>query len=196
MGIRMNKTFWGHSLLVCLLAFTGCGFIAQPVAHKRVRRKPSANSEFVSTDSRIREERMPALLEPTDLNTTRDSQVLPARYVLPSFEQRTEQQVAAEALGQIGSRAVPQLVQALKSPEPSVRRQAVDVLMRMGPDAKDAVPELTRLLEDEDEGVRKMASRALGRIGPEAADAVPALMRTLLHEEPATPQIPPAVDNP
>jgi hypothetical protein len=99
----------------------------------------------------------------------------------------TEQELAAEALARIGPPAVPALVQALQHRDPEVRRQALAVLMRMGPDAKEAAGEVTKLLDDPDERIRKMAAKALANIGPEAAVAVPALMRNLLQPSPQAP---------
>jgi HEAT repeat protein len=118
------------------------------------------------------------------------STVAPAAFLEPvgvtplkPFAAWTEQEAAAEALGRIGPAAVPALIEALRSPEPAVRRKAAEVLGRMGPDAKDATAELIRLLDDPDESVRKAATRTLGRIGPSAQEAVPALMRSLLDPE-------------
>jgi hypothetical protein len=111
------------------------------------------------------------------------------RVVPASFEQpapasaaplKSEEDLAAEALSRIGPPAVPMLVEALGSPDLSVRKRALEVLLRMGPDAKEAVPALVALLEDEDEELRKGAAVALGRIGPDSAPAVPALMKTML----------------
>jgi HEAT repeat protein len=75
----------------------------------------------------------------------------------------------------------------LHSRDPRIRREAVGVLVRMGPDGKDAVPDLIALLNDDDEETRKLAARALGRIGPEAAAAIPALKKMLL-EPPTVPR--------
>ena len=106
---------------------------------------------------------------------------------LKPFAQWTEEDTAADALGRIGPAAVPALTQALKSEDADVRLRAVQVLARMGSDAKEAVPDLVVLLDDSDERIRKAATRTLGRIGPEAAPAVPALMRSLLQAEPTPP---------
>lgn len=99
----------------------------------------------------------------------------------------TEKDTAADALGRIGPAAVPALAQALHSDDPEVRLKAVEVLARMGSDARDAVPDLVTLLDDQDDRIRKAATRTLGRIGPDAAPAVPALMRSLLQAEPSPP---------
>jgi hypothetical protein len=110
-----------------------------------------------------------------------------ADYQLRPFGQWSEQQAAADALGRIGPPAVPQLVEALHSPDAEVRLQAAQVLARMGSDARDSVPHLVDLLDDPDERIRKTAARTLGRIGPDAGAAVPALMRTLLQPAPTPP---------
>jgi HEAT repeat protein len=99
----------------------------------------------------------------------------------------TEQEAAAEALGRIGAAAVPALVESLQNPDAAVRLKAIEVLGRMGADAKDAVPHLIRLLDDPDLNVRKAAARTLGRIGPAAQQAVPSLMKTLLEPAPLAP---------
>ncbi|MFN0021077.1 MAG: HEAT repeat domain-containing protein [Pirellulaceae bacterium] len=153
---------------------TGC--LPEPLAHKKVKRRlpdPTVATGRLGYTS----ETAPKILQ--------DDQVIPATFSVPAFEQRSEQQVAAEALSQIGPLAIPELRRALQSREAHVRQEAAGVLARMGPEAKDAVPDLIRLLDDEDEATRKMASRALGRIGPDAAPAVPALMRTLLEAPPS-----------
>jgi HEAT repeat protein len=174
--LNMSLGLWGL-LLPTLLIFAGC--VPQPIVHKKVKRRPhdpfvvSSRAGYPLADA-------PRLLQ--------DDQVRPAGYLLPTFDERTEQQVAAEALAQIGPEAIPELRLALSSPEAHVRREAAGVLARMGPDAKDAVTDLMRLLDDEDEATRKIAARALGRIGPDAAPAVPALMRTLLDSQPAAPR--------
>lgn len=165
--------------LALAVLIAGCD--VRPVVHKPVKRRPPSRNipSTVAIDQYTALRGEPGLL--------RDDQVRPAQLILPTFEERTEQQVAAEALSRIGPPAVPELILALQSSDPHVRREAADVLSRLGPDAKDAVPDLIRLLDDEDLVTRKMAAKALGRIGPDAAPAVPALMRTLL-QSPAPPR--------
>lgn len=163
--------------LLAFVLLSGC--IPQPIAHKKVKRRPP-DPDVISSRLGYTSTTVPRLL--------RDDQVKPATLLVPTFEERSEQQVAAEALSQIGSQAVPELCNALQSPNPRIRREAAGVLVRMGPDAKEAVPDLIRLLDDEDEATRKLATRALGRIGPDAASAVPALMRSLLETQPTVGQ--------
>lgn len=114
----------------------------------------------------------------------RDDSVKPASLVVVEPAPKSEQELAAEALGRIGPPAVPMLREALRSTDDEVRRQALVVLLKMGPDAKEAVPELVALLGDDDEDIRRMAAKALGQIGPDAADAVPSLMRQMLDARP------------
>jgi hypothetical protein len=167
----------GVPLLFALIFISGC--VPQPIAHKKVKR-PSRDPEVISTRLGYTSATVPGLL--------RDDQVKPVTLLVPTFEERSEQEVAAEALAQIGPPALPELRRALQSPNPRVRREAASVLVRMGPDGKDAVSDLIPLLDDEDEATRKLAARALGRIGPDAAAAVPALMRTLLETQPNPPK--------
>ena len=89
------------------------------------------------------------------------------------------QVTAADALGKIGTPAVPSLSAALADSDPVVRVQACRALAYMGAKAKDAVPALTRALSDADETVRQQAAIALGQIGEDAGAAVPELMRMM-----------------
>ena len=163
--------------LLAVVTFSGC--IPQPIAHKKVKRPPP-DPDVVSTRLGFTSATAPGLLP--------DDQVKPVTLIVPSFEERSEQEVAAEALSQIGPSALPELRHALQSRDLRIRREAAGVLVRMGPEGKDAVPDLIRLLDDENESIRKLAARALGRIGPEAAAAVPALMRILLEPQTAPPR--------
>ena len=107
--------------------------------------------------------------------------------ILKPYEQWTEQEAAADALGRIGAPAIPYLQQVLRTGDAAAKKQAAEVLARMGSDAKPAVNELVALLDDPDPEVRKVAVRTLGRIGPEASAAVPALMQSLSHQQPIPP---------
>jgi len=109
----------------------------------------------------------------------------------------------------IGTAAIPALIEALGDDSDQVRRFAADTLGHFGRIAKDAasaleryareanqgdlchptyalgsmgadgVPALTRLLEHPDDKVRRSAAGALRSAGPEAASAAPALGRAL-----------------
>ncbi|BCW95220.1 MAG: HEAT repeat domain-containing protein [Fimbriimonadales bacterium] len=82
---------------------------------------------------------------------------------------------ASRALAEFGAPAVPELLQALKHENKSVRAGICGVLGEIG-DAH-AVPALIKRLRDSSVDVRLAASRALGEIGD--ARAVPALIETL-----------------
>ena len=78
-------------------------------------------------------------------------------------------QGAAETLGRIGdTRAIPVLVEALGSTEPTIAHAASQALGGMGR------PAVKPILE---RGLNTPAINALGRIGPEASAAVPLLGR-------------------
>ena len=159
----------------------GCGSLQPPVKMIHV---PSGGEPILTSAEReqIQDGRQQHLVAPAAF--ARPIEEPPPEPLLKPFDQWSEQEAAADALGRIGPAAVPALLQALASPEKAMRLKATEVLGRMGPEAKDAVPDLVRLLEDPDLAVRKAATRTLGRIGPAAGDAVPALMRSL---EPSSP---------
>jgi len=68
-------------------------------------------------------------------------------------------------------------IEALKSPELNVRREAARALGEIGPGAVDAVPELIEALDDEDMDL--IALSALKQIGPAARAAAPAIRQWL-----------------
>jgi hypothetical protein len=65
---------------------------------------------------------------------------------------------------------VPYLVKWLKHPEESRRREAIALLLKIGPAAREAVPTLVELLEDPD--YRLSAVRTLSRIGVPSEAAI------------------------
>jgi hypothetical protein len=72
---------------------------------------------------------------------------------------------------------VQKYIEALRSHEINIRRDAARALGEIGPGAKDAVPELVKALEDDDMDL--IAVWTLGRIGPTAIAAAPAIKRWL-----------------
>lgn len=101
------------------------------------------------------------------------------RPVLAPMEPVSLRQEAAEALSRIGPPAVPALIAALESADPTTRSHACWALGMIGPMAKDAVPYLVARADDPVENVRRAAIQALGRLGPAAGDAVPTLLRVM-----------------
>jgi HEAT repeat protein len=78
---------------------------------------------------------------------------------------------------------VPRLIRQLGDRDVLLRRQAADLLSRLGPDAQPAIPALIKALRDEDIFVKRFAAKALGSIGPEAKAAIPQLAQLLRHED-------------
>ena len=76
----------------------------------------------------------------------------------------TVRNLAATALAQFGSEAVPKLTEAMKSPTAQVRRHAAYSLGQIGRFARDAVPTLTAALKDADAEVRRQAAFALSQV--------------------------------
>jgi HEAT repeat protein len=61
------------------------------------------------------------------------------------------------------------------------RNAAMNLLARIGPQAREAVPALTQALKEESMEVRRTAAVTLGQIGPDASAAVPTL-RSMLQD--------------
>ncbi len=177
-----------HAICACvvvLLSLIGCSG-KQPAARKEIQ-VPDGGPPVLTSAERLKLE----MHKPRDVGVVAQAAYEQSSEQSPQtikpFEQWTDQDAAEDALGRIGAPAVPALMDALRSTNPSVRRKAVEVLGRMGEDASPAVPALTALLDDPDFGVRKAAARTLGQIGPAAKDAVPALMRALFQQPPLQP---------
>lgn len=67
-------------------------------------------------------------------------------------------------------------LEAIKDPQPHVRRQAALEMAVLGADDSDVINALRETLNDPDSNVRDAAVHAIGVIGPGAVDAVPALL--------------------
>src|SRR5262249_45988106 len=82
---------------------------------------------------------------------------------------------SADALAQIGTPAVADLIEACKDKNRDFRMNALFVLGQMRGGAAAAVPVLTAALKDRDGNVCSLAALALGQIGAEARAALPQL---------------------
>ena len=80
---------------------------------------------------------------------------------------------AERTLEKLGA-AAPALLEALKSKDPALRREAAHILPALG---AGAAAGLAKNLDGEDAALAGESARILGEIGPEAAAAVPALAR-------------------
>jgi hypothetical protein len=78
---------------------------------------------------------------------------------------------------------LPLVLNRLKGPNPTARRNAALSLAEAGPFAKKAIPYLLASLDSDDSVVRHLSARALGEIGAEARSAVHELRRLLLVDE-------------
>jgi outer membrane protein assembly factor BamB len=86
-----------------------------------------------------------------------------------------------EIIRRSGASALPQLIELLGSPEVSIRREAVSVMIDLAPDTEAAQPALVRALNDDDVQVARDAARALGALGERAGSSVPPLVKALSH---------------
>jgi len=89
-----------------------------------------------------------------------------------------------EIIRQIGTPAIPLLVELLRHEEVSFRRFAADASIDLAPDTESIQLALRRALRDEDAIVAGDAARALGALGERASPSVAALVSTLSHEDP------------
>lgn len=98
-----------------------------------------------------------------------------------------ENMTAVQALGRIGPKAVPALIEAMQDEDSSMRESAIYALWWMqpqtDPEATEVVLALIKALGDENSDVRVRAADALGQIGPKASAAVPALIEALKDED-------------
>src|SRR5262245_4441360 len=86
---------------------------------------------------------------------------------------------AVEALAQIGTPAVPALLDGLQSDYPRIRGGAAQALGYVRPRALHAVGPLKKALENDDEFVRVAAATALWRLERKADTVVPTLATSL-----------------
>jgi HEAT repeat protein len=94
-------------------------------------------------------------------------------------KRRPASSVVSEVLADYGPSIVPNLVRALKRPEPSVRAGVAQALGYVRPRALGAVPALMDAVKDPDPDVRISAASSLGSIGGSASKAVPSLIAAL-----------------
>ena len=74
-----------------------------------------------------------------------------------------------------GGEPVEHWLEAIKSPDPKVRKKAADVLGNVGPVDPRAVPALIEAVGDKDAKVRDAAVLGLSKVGPAASSAESAL---------------------
>ena len=189
-----------------------CGVVsalAMPLAHHLFQRAVSATA----TMKRITQGSMPfgiALLTALAAGCG-DASVSDLQQGEVGVRRQAARSLAEADTAPAGAESIPALSQALRDPDPEVRRLSAYALSRSGSQAAAALPPLESLLQDPDESVRLAAAYAitaiapgdpapvgvltkaaeggdaraiiaLGRIGPPAADAVPALI-TGLHSQ-------------
>ncbi len=85
------------------------------------------------------------------------------------------QDVASEALVEIGRPAVPSLIEALSHREKIIREYAASTLGEIGSPANDSFAALTVLLSDNEKWVRYQAVVAIGKVGADTSKVVPLL---------------------
>jgi HEAT repeat protein len=103
---------------------------------------------------------------------TASAQVLnPTDYASPIRRTRQNAGFGLAALGPDAAGVLPQLLEALKHPDPLVRAHAMGGCEAIGPAAKAAVPQLTEGLKEKDPDYRLGAARALTKVDPDSEAA-------------------------
>ena len=78
---------------------------------------------------------------------------------------------------------MPALIEALKSPQPDVREDIIEIFVRMGGDAKAAIPALVAALKDDSLRIRSAAKQALRSVCDKARkEAAPILTEAMKDE--------------
>ena len=114
---------------------------------------------------------------------------LPGEQLRPAFRTvlqgiRDPEKLAeiVDALASLGPKVVPMCVRSLEEKGP-LRLYALQLLIKIGPDAAPAVPALTASLADPQSEVRRETLFALGAIGPAAAPATDKIAAQLTDDE-------------
>jgi HEAT repeat protein len=112
----------------------------------------------------------------------------PGSSITPFISQLTDRNPrirmdAADALVNLGTPAIPALIEALQQSDAELRWRAASVLSDLGPEAASALPVLVQTLQDSDPQVRLYATIALGNMGKSAQDAVPQLVAALQDKD-------------
>ncbi len=138
---------------------------------------PALVSLFLSEDESVRDAAALAVLQ---LEPGPDvvAPLFADAYGKASEEARADMIDAAASLG---GQVVPRLVLGLENP--NVRREAIEILGKIGPDAAEAVPELLKYVDDEDPAVRADVFITLGNIGPAAKAGADAATKALQDSE-------------
>jgi HEAT repeat protein/outer membrane protein assembly factor BamB len=134
-------------------------------------------NRLLATDRKVR-----AAAE-ADLVTAAGRSLPLLRRFLASDDEDLHQQTF-EVIRQIGSPAVPLLVELLRHQEVSFRSFAADALIDLAPDTESIQPALRAALRDDDSMVAADAARALGALGERASPSVRSLVEALSHSEP------------
>lgn len=109
---------------------------------------------------------LPALFDLLHNETVRTDLKAHIAYALPSVDEA-------------GTIAVPELIQALKTDEVSLRHATADVLGKYGTNAHSAAEALEEALKDENPSVRVQAAKSLWLVGGSAEKAIEALVEEL-----------------
>ena len=87
------------------------------------------------------------------------------------------------------AKAVPLLIEGVKSDDNAIRHAASNALLLIRPAAKTTVPPLVAMLKDANADHAQRAASLLGRLGAEARDAAPELIALAQKQQPPSPPL-------
>ena len=102
----------------------------------------------------------------------------------PNADARRSQSLM-DALVAMGDEAMPQIVEALRTPVAPTRAGAARTLGSLGKSPEGVIPAIEAALDDTDATVRASAAFALGRLGKDAEGAIPRLVQSTRDADPA-----------
>jgi HEAT repeat protein len=108
---------------------------------------------------------------------------IPALIDALNHKEKFIQLTAIETLADYGPDVVPDLVRALKRPEPLIREGTLDTINEVSPRSNDALDAAIASIKDTVPDVRRAAARCLGTIGRRSDKAIAALVVALQDEK-------------
>jgi HEAT repeat protein len=134
---------------------------------------------MASDDHRVRDLAARALADP---DIPRETLGPAFRRVLQGVQDPQKLMEIVDALATLGPRAVPLCVRSLEEKGP-LRFYALQLVIKVGPDAAPAVPAIIATLADPQPELRRESLFALGAIGPAAAKATDKIAAALTDED-------------
>lgn len=159
--------------------------------------RPEAAVALVNMDPKLADKAVPPLIRDLQADDEKQRQAAvmavarlgpasqpAAAALITLLRDRLLSKMEIEALGEIWTRAIPDLASLLKDSQVEIRQRAVLALGQIGPAAHAALQPLIAALSDRDDTVRVGAAQIMQTLGPQAREAIPALIANLQAQQP------------